>query len=133
MEDGFFRSFGKHKLVMAAILAVGVALIIIGTLGKSGGETKNDDIRSSYERELEARVEALCLGVDGIDRATALVTADGSFGERAYYASANEPCVRGVALLVTNGDDPDVRRTVTELVAAALGIPTNRVSVARCK
>ena len=130
--QGFLASLGKHRFIMAALLAVGAALIAVGVLGRSA---HNADERTEYERTLEERVERLCLSVAGIDEANALVTVDGVPGEIAsrYYAASDAPTVRGVALVVTRGDDPEVARRVTELVASSLGIATSRVSVAPCK
>ena len=131
-SKSFLASLGKHKFIMAALLAVGAALIAVGLLGRS---TDVADERTEYERTLEERVERLCLSVSGIEEAKALVTVEGSFGENALrYPAANDaPSVRGVALVVTRGDDPAVARRVTELVASSLGIATSRVSVAPCK
>ena len=132
----FLASLGKHKLVMGAFLAVGVLLIIIGGASSLGGETQAGDARGDYERELEKRLTALCLSVEGIDEATVLVTADDELAggaSRYYSAQTALPKVRGVAAVVTRGGDADVRRTLIELISASLGIPTSRVSVAPCK
>ena len=130
-QRGFFASLGKHRFVMAGLLAVGAVLIAVGVFGS---QSSTGDERTEYERALEERVTRLCLSVSGIDEASALVTVDGDLGESASrYGGGDVLTVRGAALVVTRGDDPDVRRTVTELVAASLGIPTSRVSVAACK
>ena len=131
-SQGFFASLGKHKLIMAALLAVGAVLLAVGLLGRS---TDVSDERTGYERTLEERVERLCLSVAGIDEAKALVTVEGAVGESAsrYYGAEADPTVRGVALVVTRGDDPAVAKRLTELIASSLGIPTSRVSVAPCK
>ena len=131
----FLASLGKHKFVIAALLAVGVLLIIVGGASSRSADAPSDgDVRDDYERALEERLTALCLRVEGIDEAAVLVTADGESADGAYYsAQAAIPTVRGVAAVVTRGDDPAVRRTIVELISASLGIPTNRVSVAPCK
>ena len=135
--QSFFSSLGKHKFIMIALLAVGAALIIIASASSKGeNSSQSDGARGEYERSLEARLTALCLSVEGIEEATVLVTADTSNDQsRAqYYSSPSaEPTVRGVAAVVTNGDDPVIKKTLTELISASLGLPTNRVSVAPCK
>lgn len=131
-KKGFLASLGKHKFIMAALLLVGAALIAVGVLGK---DASTDDERTRYERALEERVEQLCLSVEGVEDARALITVDGALGESPsrYYSTSETPSVRGAAIVVTNGGDPKVVRRVTELVASSLGIPTSRVSVAPFK
>ena len=131
-KNGFFASLGKHRFIMAALVAVGAALIIVGVVTT---HPSDDDSRTEYERALEERVERLCLSVAGVDEANVLVTVDSAPNESAtrYYTTETSPSVRGVALVVTRGDDPAIRQTLTELVASSLGIPTSRVSVAPCK
>ena len=128
-KNGLFASLGKHRFIMAALLAFGAALIAFALLGAG---TPSDDERTRYEKTLEDRLEKLCLSVAGVDEAKVLVTVDGSFGENTsrYFAANSQPTVRGAAVVVSRGDDPALRRTVTELVASSLGIPTSRVSVA---
>ena len=128
--NGFLASLGRHKFIMAALLAVGAILLAVGLIGS---RTSSGDSRTQYERALEERVERLCLSVAGIDEASILVTVDGGESSSRYYGEETTPAVRGVALVVTRGDDPDMRRIVPELVASSLGIPTSRVSVAPCK
>lgn len=131
-KKGFLASLGKHKYVMAALLAVGAVLIALGLFGTA---SSSDDALTRYERTLEERLEGLCLSVAGIDEAKALVTVEGSAGDGAslYNSPEQAPAVRGVALVVTRGDEPAVKQRITELVASSLGIPTSRVSVAPCK
>ena len=40
------------------------------------------------------------------------------------------PRVRGAAVVCTGGDNPKVKKTVTELVSSALGIDTTKIAVA---
>ncbi|MBQ7475224.1 MAG: hypothetical protein IJS78_04820 [Clostridia bacterium] len=39
------------------------------------------------------------------------------------------PKVRGVAVVCTGGDRPDVKARITTLLSAALGVPSNRITV----
>ena len=131
---GFLASLGKHKLIMAAIAAVGVLLIVVGSVSSRGASSATTDTRGDYERALEERLTALCLSVEGIDEATVLVTADEAIADSRYYSASDASLtVRGVAAVVTRGDDAAVKRMLTELISASLGIPTNHVSVAPCK
>lgn len=132
-KKGLFDSLGRHKYVMAALIALGAVLIAAGLISSKDGSS--GDALTKYERSLEERVEQMCLCVEGIEKARVLVTVDADVGENAsrYYAEQRAPAVRGVAAVVTGGADPAVRRTVTELIASSLGIPTSRVSVAEYK
>jgi stage III sporulation protein AG len=40
------------------------------------------------------------------------------------------PTVRGASIVCTNGNDAVVKEKITSLVSSALGIPTNRITVA---
>ena len=51
----------------------------------------------------------------------------GMFGES---AEVGYPGVRGIAVVCTGGNLPRVRAAVTELLSAALAVPTSRVRVA---
>lgn len=104
--------------------------------------------------QLERRIEELCLSLDGIDSAKALVTLDG--GTEEIYASNSRaktddrsgensveypsssdalrlgekyPEIRGVAVVVSGGESAQVRKNVTELLSSSLGISSNRIAV----
>lgn len=147
-KESFLAALGKHKFVMAGLLVIGVVLIIAGSIGSSGsgGDRTTSGETTDYESTLERRLEELCLSVAGIDRAKVFVTVDsgtgstgssgatGVFGTSSYRTGEEAtPTVRGVAAVVTRGDDANVKKTLTELIASSLGIPTNRVSIAPCK
>lgn len=140
-KESFLAALGRHKFVMAALLAVGIVLIVVGSLSTNDEGTTQTYELSDYGSTLERRLEELCLRVEGINEATVLVTVDkepsgtkkGSVTSP-YRAEDNTlPAVRGVAAVVTNGDDASVKKTLTELISSALAIPTNRVSIAPCK
>lgn len=140
-KESFLTALGKHKFVMAGLLAIGILLIIAGSLGAKDDSSVQTNEPTDYESMLERRLEELCLSVAGINEAKILVTVDKTSYDASkssvsspYRADDNTlPTVRGVAAVVTNGDDASVKKTLTELIASSLGIPTNRVSVARCK
>lgn len=115
---------------------------------------------SLYTNMLEKRIENLCRSVGGINDATVLLTLDcgseliyaqnGSedIKESSYSAATDYlvidrgdgsaplqlceiyPKIRGVAVVCTGGDKASVAKTVTDLLSAALGIPTNKIMVA---
>ena len=85
------KLFGKKNRIIAAAIAAGIALIIAGGVLSSKENSGVDDGKSAiagkleYELQLERRIEELCLSLDGIDSAKALVTLDG--GTEEIYAS----------------------------------------------
>lgn len=140
-KESFLTALGKHKFVMAGLLIIGIVLIIAGSLGTKDNNTSESYEPTDYESMLERRLEELCLSVVGINEAKILVTVD-----KAAYSASNGsltssyraedntlPTVRGVAAVVTDGDNASVKKTLTELIASSLGIPTSRVSIAPCK
>ena len=114
----------------------------------------------SYTESLEERIEELCTSIAGITDATVLLTlengketvyagnttsqnSDTSNGQTFDYIIMNRnggeepvliteiyPTIRGVAVVCTNGEDAAVQITITKLLAASLGISTNRIQVA---
>lgn len=151
----------KHRLIMLGLLAVGIVLIILGTTLSSeksdeGNTAVSADNYSSYERDLEARIESICLSVAGIDSAKALVTLErttekiyaqntksvsdqnssqssGEYPASALLLGEEYPTVRGVAVVVTGGERAEVKKILTEIISSSLGIPTNRIAVAPSK
>ena len=123
------KGWGRNQWIFLLLAALGVLLFVLG--GIMGGR---EDIRTDYAGYLEDRVRALCLSIDGVKEAEVFLTLDeaaavsaGMFGEGGASAY---PAVRGVAVVCTGGERPHVRQTVTMLLSAALGIPSNRISVA---
>ena len=114
---------------------------------------------SFYTESLEKRVADLCRASEGIRNVSVLLTLDsgseyvyavnkeekseggGSSGSREYLIVTRDgssspvqvteiyPKVRGVAVVCTGGDRADVKMRLTELLSAALGIPTNRIKI----
>ena len=112
-----------HALMGAALLLLG------GLLGDRG-------VSSDYAGYLEERARNLCLSIDGVEEAEVFLTLDepaaktvsaGMFGDSGESVT---PGVRGIAVVCTGGDLPRVRATVTELLSAALAVPTNHIRVA---
>ena len=138
-------------LLPAAAVAIGILLLFIPVNNKA--DTTDEDAKniSFYTEELENKITALLLKVDGINDATVLITLENtgqqilaentSTSSKEYViinnGEADEgikitdiyPEVRGVAVVCTNGNDAAVKEKITSLLASALGIPTNRITV----
>lgn len=144
----------KQKIGILALAVIGILLIVFsGQLGRfsgpDSGETQDYTDVSFYTGYLENRIGELCRSVDGITEATVFLTLDcsseyvysedsasdflilsGSDGEQAVMLYEIYPRVRGVAVVCTGGDLPRIRETVTELLSASLGLPSNKIKVA---
>ena len=122
--------WGRNGWILALLALMGILLFLLGgLLGKEN--TGNGD----YAGYLEDRVRELCLSIDGVREAEIFLTLcedpdtavrTGAFGGE---TTAAYPAVRGIAVVCTGGDSPVLRETVTRLISAALGIPTNRIRV----
>ena len=141
----------KKNLPVVVLAAAGLLLIIIGgTIGKTKAKTEEPytDV-GYYTSYLEGRIEELCKTVDGISEASVLLTLDSSTeyvygtdggadfiiisdsaGEHAVKLCEIYPKIRGVAVVCTGGDTPQVKETVVKLLSASLGLPTSRIEVA---
>ena len=159
MNDGSLLSFIKKspkKIFIIAAAAVGVILLILGALpGKndsppqnSGGEPDGVE----YAESLEERIVKICEQVEGVSHVSVLLTLDG--GTEHIYAENSSgsgesyvvisvggeektvlvrdiySSVRGIAVVCRGGDNIAVRRTLTELLSCALGVPISKISVA---
>lgn len=149
------KGFGK----MILLAVVGIVLILVGGQAGhlKSSDTKEADMDPyalvrSYTEEMERRIASLCEQIDGVSKAHVLLSLEGSteqvYAENKSGSSADYviiegkdgdstvpvqqiyPKIRGVAVVCTRGNDSEIRRTVTELLAAALGIPTSRIQVA---
>lgn len=137
----------KTKAVMLILAAAGILLLILGSIGPKQTDPEAGDVQF-YTEYLEKRLTKLCLAVDGIDEAAVFLTLDcsseyvysssasdvliltGGDGEEAVLLKEIYPRVRGVAVVCSGGDLPGIRKTVTELLAAALDLPSHRIKVA---
>ena len=118
----------RNRWILLLLALMGALLLLLGGLLGDREPSASD-----YAGYLEARARNLCLSIDGVEEAEVFLTLDeptvaaGMFGES---APASYPDVRGIAVVCTGGDLPHVRSTVTELLSAALDVPTNRIRVA---
>ncbi|MBQ3708733.1 MAG: hypothetical protein II889_12645 [Clostridia bacterium] len=120
----------RNRWILLLLALMGAALLLLGgLLGR-----RDDAGVSDYAGYLETRARELCLSIEGVEEAEVFLTIEeagakevGMFGESGKRAN---PGVRGIAVVCTGGDLPRVRATVTELLSAALAVPTNRIRVA---
>lgn len=149
IKEFLIRSRYAKFLIPAVIAAVAIIIAL------PSGDKKDESGKTSFvmlSDELEEKIESLCKSVDGIGYAKALVTLDTS--EEYVYAKDSErngdyykittsatdrggleiyvisPRVRGAAVVCTGGDNPKIKKTVTELISSALGIDTTKIAVA---
>ena len=146
----FLKKIVGSKMILAALVILGVCLIAFSSISAHGKEAESDEI-SYYTSMLEERVEKLILEMDDVERVSVLITLENS-GETIYAQnqssssseyvlfSSNDgksglklaeinPTVRGVAVVCSNGDNIKVKEKITAMLSSALGIPTNRITV----
>lgn len=145
----------KKSLLIVIITAVlGVLLVIIGGFGTKKENSANEKIDyKSYTNELEKKLEAFLLSVDGVNKAEVIVTLENSSeqvyaqnqttydfltitsdnGESPVYITEIYPIVRGVAISCTNGGDDEVKMKINRLISAYLGISSNRIEIVEIK
>lgn len=151
----------KRVLLIIAIGILGMLLLLFSeTGGAKNMETEKTDalpFGTDAERELEERLEKLLSGVAGVGRVKVMVTFDGTWesiyardGEAKDASTKDEyviikengdetglkirsvrPDIKGVGVSCEGADSASVRENVTSLICASLGIPSNRVYVAR--
>ncbi len=148
----FFLSHKKEAALIFLALA-GVLLLILGDMkptNKAGKQSTEEEYFAVgyYTEYLENKIEDITKSVGGITEAQVLLTLDCSseyiYGDSAadYVILQNDreeeakvlreiyPRVRGIAVVCTGGDIPRVQETVTNLLSAAMGIPSSKIMVA---
>lgn len=155
-KDGIvsFITKSPKKWLIASLIAVGAILLILGSLPKREAPVTPDDNSDmiAYAESLEERIISLCEQVAGVSDVSVLLTLDGG-NEHVYAENKNGTggnyvvisvggedrvvlvreiysSVRGIAVVCRGGDDITVRRTLTELLSCALGVPISKISVA---
>lgn len=140
----------KNKVILFLLAVIGLFLIICGSLfgGKSAENIPTYADVGFYTEYLEGRIRELCISLGGISEANVFLTIDcsseyiyegsgsdylilsGNDGEEAVLLCEIYPKVRGIAVVCTGGDNPKVQQTLTELLSAALDLPTNKIKIA---
>lgn len=133
------------------LLILGVILLAVPTKKTENSTTDTNTDISFYTSEIENKLTDLLLKIEGIENVSIMITLENngeqvlaenkanSSTEYVIISNGNSdkgiilteifPSVRGVAVVCTNGNDSAVREKITSLVSAALGIPTNRITV----
>ncbi len=114
----------KKYLIPAALLLVGIALILLGRYfdGSSSG-TFAYLSGESQEALLEDKLKALCERVEGVSEVTVAV----SLTDPSAEAGAGN--IAGIGIVCRGGDDPTVREKLISLIGAACGVRSNRIYV----
>ena len=150
MKNGFLSGLLKNKkaiILIAAALVSGVLLMIYG--GRAKTDDNSDEI-SEYERQatnkIEQTVQAMCGGKVYVvvsaeyGRETQYAKNVTESGEQTVISSGTPvavrvaaPVIRGITVVCRNGDDPAVKRKITEALSCAYGVSSAKIYVASYK
>lgn len=118
---------GKKSIVYPVLILCAV-LLLVAVLG-NGNKTKD----LSEEEILEQRLCEICEKIDGIDKAYVMVSFSDDEKDKSYFSLQSEDgdcrSVNGVGIVCTGGDTGKVKREVSEMISAILGIPISHVKV----
>ena len=135
----------KNKIIISSLVILGLLLILFDSINLSKEDTERD-YNAIYTEELETKLENFLKNVNGIKDVKVIITLDAS-AETVFAQNGNGsnivitndgkpisvtekyPVVRGVAIACTNGNDDVIKKNVTELVSAYLGISSNRIKI----
>lgn len=144
---------GKWALLLLALLGVLLLLLSSGQGAGSAGQGTAGGVGTAAEAEayrtaLREELTTLCSRVQGAGQVSLVITLSG--GEEAVYAvdhngegrtdhvlsggeglllSYQNPTVVGVGVVCEGGQDAAVRRELTALLSATLGIGSNRIYI----
>jgi len=153
-EKKWIPAFIRNRLTVILLFAAGILMLLAGSFFYP--ETTTEAVGFvSYSAVLEDRIESLCLAVEGMESVSVMVTlADSDYvntAEKSDFYSREytytlvrsdgrestvteiHPVVAGVAVVCTDGDNPQIQLKLTELLAAALGISASEISVCGAK
>ena len=146
------NSIKSKYIIPIVLIIIGIILLAIPSK-KAESSVQNTELYIlSYANEIETKLTELLLKVDGIEEVNVMITFE-NIGEQVlaenkssssseYVIISGEdidegiklteifPTVRGASIVCTNGNDAVVKEKITSLVSSALGIPTNRITVA---
>lgn len=144
----------KKGVIILTIMAVlGVCLIIFSNTVQSSNDQADTIDYEEYTKYLEEKLEDFILGIDGIKKATVILTLDTS-SEQIYAQNQSNydfltissgkgespvkitevfTTIRGVAVACTNGDNDEIKMKLTRLISAYLGISSNRIEIVNIK
>lgn len=153
--DKKLKGAKKYWIIGAAVL--GVLLMILPSFfeKKNDVPTPQKEETVYYSQILEEKLTSLIKAASGVGDARVVVTLDsstqsvfatnektdeksraveyviinGQEGDEAVPVKEIYPKVRGVAVVCTGGANAEVKKRVTELISAALGISANKIAV----
>ena len=151
--SALWKGKGKLLILLGGAL-LGILFLLFGGLpGKTAvnnatdGTTERIEALETYRDGIQKELELLCEAADGVSDARVFITFSGGYeahyvtdngktvtvgsgsGETALFSHLSPPAVAGVGVVCRGGSDPEVQRTLTELISSALGIPRNRVYI----
>ena len=143
----------KGIIIMTIMAALGVILIIFSNTMDYDDKEESTVNYEEYTKYLEEKLESFILGIDGIKKATVILTLDSS-SEQIYAQNQSNydfltissgkgespvkiteifTTIRGVAVACTNGDNDEIKMKLTRLISAYLGISSNRIEIVNIK
>lgn len=133
------KVIGRGKWILLLVGALGVVLILFGSLGTKEEVAQEDTTLGaceSYRLAMQEEAEALCKQVRGVGRVHVSVTLEK--GEVVTYTgskvtSVTPPTVRGVAVVCDGGGSDTVRQELTALLTALFHIGANHVHISPMK
>ena len=117
---------------MLALMAAGVALLILSALMPAEGGGSEQSSLSEYKAAAERELEDFCREIEGVGRCRVMITF--SAGESYEYRggeviSSAPPRVLGVTVVCSGGDRASVKSAVTDMASALFDIGKNRICV----
>ena len=137
MDKGFVEYFkGRRRLLYVIIpLLLGLMLLVL-PMSASGGDESTAQTLEEYKASLEEEVASLASGVRGVGKCRVLITFER--GTQNTYKGGElietrPPLVLGVTVVCDGAESDRVRASLTEMITALFGIPSNRVAVLKSK
>lgn len=117
---------------------IGILLIFCSTFftSKDTNDNANPSSVSEYQLSQETRIKDMVESIEGVGNAKVMITMENS-AEQIYTDDTKvkeiEPVVRGVLVICTGADNPEVKETVLESVTKTLNISSDKVCITKLK
>ena len=120
--------------VIYIIGIIGIALTFFS--GKSSNDTISPRSISDYQSTQETRIKDMVESIEGVGNAKVMITMENS-AEQIYTDDTKvkeiEPAVRGVLVICTGANNPEIKETVLESVTKTLNISSDKVCITKLK
>ena len=93
--------------------------------------TLDTDGERRLAQDTELRYSGTADAPEDYSRSSSTVLVEGGEGDESLVVETVYPIYRGALVVCTGGDDPAVKLTVTEAVAALTGLTSQRITVAK--